>query len=80
MICMVVYEPHHVWRAEKEKLILSFHHDSPGHPHPPVCGGVSSEIGFLCVAFGACPVTLSVDQASLELTEICLPLPPDCWD
>ena len=21
-----------------------------------------------------------VDQVGLELTEICLPLPPDCWD
>ena len=21
-----------------------------------------------------------VDQAGLELTEICLPLPPECWD
>ena len=21
-----------------------------------------------------------VDQASLKLTEICLPLPPECWD
>ena len=21
-----------------------------------------------------------VDQASFELTEICLPLPPECWD
>ena len=27
------------------------------------------EIGFLC-SFGACPGTLSVDQAGLELTEI----------
>ena len=21
-----------------------------------------------------------VDQSGLELTEICLPLPPECWD
>jgi hypothetical protein len=27
-----------------------------------------------------CPGTLSVDQCGLELTEICLRLPPDCWD
>ena len=33
----------------------------------------------LC-SFGACPETLSVDQAGLELTEICLSLPPECWD
>ena len=26
--------------------------------------------------FGACPGTSSVDPAGLELTEICLPLPP----
>ena len=26
------------------------------------------------------PGTHSVDQASLELTEICLSLPPECWD
>jgi hypothetical protein len=24
--------------------------------------------------------TYSVDQSGLELTEICLPLPPECWD
>ena len=27
-----------------------------------------------------CPGTHSVDQAGLELTEIHLPLPPECWD
>jgi hypothetical protein len=26
------------------------------------------------------PGTHSVDQAGLELIEICLPLPPKCWD
>ncbi|KAH0503848.1 Olfactory receptor 2T29 [Microtus ochrogaster] len=36
-------------------------------------------IGFLC-GFGACPGTSSVDQGGLELTEIRLPLPPECWD
>uniref|UniRef100_A0A8C8UFW4 Protein orai-3 n=1 Tax=Peromyscus maniculatus bairdii TaxID=230844 RepID=A0A8C8UFW4_PERMB len=30
--------------------------------------------------FGACPGTHSVDQAGLELREIHLPLPPECWD
>ena len=35
--------------------------------------------GFLC-SFGACPGTYLVDQAGLELTEICLSLPPECWD
>lgn len=38
-------------------------------------GGV--EIGFLRVG---CPVTHSVNQASLEFTEISLPLSPECWD
>ena len=33
--------------------------------------------GFLC-SFGACPGTRSVDQAVLKLTEIHLPLPPEC--
>ena len=37
------------------------------------------EIGFLC-GFGACPGTHSVDQAGLKLTEICVPLPTECWD
>jgi hypothetical protein len=27
-----------------------------------------------------CPGTHSVDQAGLELTEICLSLAPECWD
>jgi hypothetical protein len=27
-----------------------------------------------------CPGTCSVDQAGLELTEICLLLPSKCWD
>ncbi|GAB1290336.1 Transferrin receptor protein 2 [Apodemus speciosus] len=34
--------------------------------------------GFICVALAV--LELGVDQASLELTEICLPLPPECWD
>ena len=33
----------------------------------------------LCNSPG-CPGTSSVDQAGLELTEICLPLPPECWN
>ena len=32
------------------------------------------ETGFLC-SFGACPELALVDQAGLEFTEICLPLP-----
>ena len=36
-----------------------------------------SETEFLC-SFGACPGISPVDQASLELTEIRLPLPPKC--
>jgi hypothetical protein len=27
-----------------------------------------------------CPETHFVDPAGLKLTEICLPLPPKCWD
>ena len=34
---------------------------------------------FLC-SFEACTGTCSVHQAGLELTEIHLPLPPECWD
>ena len=37
------------------------------------------ETGFLC-GFVACPGISSVDQAGLELTEIRLPLLPECWD
>ena len=33
----------------------------------------------LCI-FGVCPGTHSVDQPSLKLTEICLPLPPECLE
>lgn len=34
---------------------------------------------FLCVGF-CCPGTHCIDQVNLRLTEICLPLPPKCWD
>ena len=41
-------------------------------------------IGFLRQGFSVAlePVLelFSVDQASLDLTEISLPLPPKCWD
>jgi hypothetical protein len=37
------------------------------------------ETGFLCVV-AVCPRTHFVDQASLELTETLLILPPECWD
>ena len=33
----------------------------------------------LCKSPG-CPGTHYVDQDGLKLTEICLPLPPECWD
>ena len=42
-----------------------------------VCGFL--ETGFL-YSFGASPGTHSVDQAGIELREIHLPLPPECWD
>ena len=32
--------------------------------------------GFLCVALGI----LELDQAGLQLTEMRLSLPPECWD
>ena len=35
--------------------------------------------GFLS-SFGACSGTHYVAQAGLKLIEICLPLPPECWD
>ena len=34
--------------------------------------------GLCC--FGACSGTRSIEQAVLELTEICLLVPPECWD
>lgn len=37
------------------------------------------ETMFLC-SFSACPGTSSVDQADLDLTEICLFWPPECWN
>ena len=36
--------------------------------------------GFFSVLFGACPGTHPLDQASLELKDIHLPVPPECWD
>jgi hypothetical protein len=41
-------------------------------------GDTFFKIGFLC-SLGS-PGTHSIDQAGLELTEICLPLPPKYWD
>ena len=39
------------------------------------------ETGFLCAtALAGCPGIHFVDQASLRLTEIHLPLPPEYWD
>lgn len=41
-------------------------------------GGGGFDTGFLCVALAVCPITQSVEQAGLELTEILMPLPPEC--
>ncbi|KAL6037536.1 hypothetical protein STEG23_001526, partial [Scotinomys teguina] len=41
------------------------------------CGSNGKDRVSLC-SFGAYSGTHSVDQADLELTEICLPLPPEC--
>ena len=38
------------------------------------------ETGFLRVTALAVLELALVDQAGLRLTEICLPLPPKCWD
>lgn len=40
-------------------------------------------VGFVCLFLffnSDCSRTCSADQASLELTEIPVPLPPNCWD
>jgi hypothetical protein len=36
------------------------------------------ETGFLCIALAVLELTLYTRQASNS--EICLPLPPECWD
>ena len=38
------------------------------------------ETGFLCVTVLFVLELALVDQAGLEITETCLPLPPKCWD
>jgi hypothetical protein len=48
-------------------------------PPPPYPTPHPLETGFLLCSLG-CPGTSYVDQPGLELTEICLPLPPMCWD
>ena len=37
------------------------------------------QTGFLCVTALAVLELILVDQAGFELTEVCLPLPPECW-
>lgn len=40
-----------------------------------------SEIGFFCVTNSpGCSGHCSIDQAGFELTDICVSLPPECWD
>ena len=39
-----------------------------------------SRQGFSVQFFVTCPGTHSIDQVGLKFTEICLPLPPECWD
>ena len=34
----------------------------------------------VCVVLAGLELTVYVDQAGLELTEYCLPLPPECWN
>jgi hypothetical protein len=38
------------------------------------------ETGFLCVAEPWLSWTSFVDKGGLELTELPLPLPPECWN
>lgn len=40
----------------------------------------SVETGLLCVALVVIELTLSVHQTGSKLTEVCLPVPPKCWD
>ena len=42
--------------------------------------GGGFETGFLCVTAPDALELALVDQPGLELTEIPLPLPPECWD
>ena len=53
------------------------------HSPPPIFNSLVG-LNFFQVRFSlhifCCPGTHSVDQAGLELTEICLPLPPECWN
>ena len=57
--------------------------------HAEWCGGDVNSFFFFCfgflrqgfsVAFEPVLELVLVDQAGLELTEICLPLPLKCWD
>ena len=69
----------HTCRYSYLHINLSQSSQDRGHPliyklaAPLACGN------SICIAL-ACSGTCSVDQAGLELTEICLPLPPECWD
>ena len=45
-----------------------------------VCLFVCFETGFLCVALAVLELTLVDQNSHRELTEIHLPLPPECWD
>ena len=47
--------------------------------HSFVCLLFFFKTGFLCVTAVGFPGTCFVDQAGLELTEIRLYLPPECW-
>jgi hypothetical protein len=50
------------------------------HPHlTPVCVCVCFQDRISLCSPG-CPGISSLDQAGLKLTDICLPLPPKCWE
>jgi hypothetical protein len=38
------------------------------------------ETWFLLIKNHGCPGTHFVEQADLKFKEICLPLPPECWN
>ena len=45
-----------------------------------ICGVVCFQDRISLCNSPGCPGTHLIDQAGLELTDACLPLPPECWD
>lgn len=51
-----------------------------GSKGPTSCLLFSRWFLFVCLVGFGCPKNCSVDRADLELTDILLPLPPECGD